>query len=108
MTPEERQAIVDDIRRLHQDRVSVADIAQKLHFSERTVQHVIERGTMVMAQANRNRLATTVRSQGVKKWKTIRAERMARLSGENFINSGHSRVRRGGAPTPCEQLDGTA
>ena len=46
MTPEERQAIVDDIRRLHQDRVSVADIAQKLHFSERTVQHVIERGTL--------------------------------------------------------------
>ncbi|TWU14533.1 hypothetical protein CA54_34000 [Symmachiella macrocystis] len=46
MTPEERQAIVDDIRRLHQDGDSVAEIAQKLYLAEPTVQHAIERGKL--------------------------------------------------------------
>ena len=44
MSPEERQAIIDDIRGLHQNGNSVAVIAQKLHLPESTVQHVINNG----------------------------------------------------------------
>ena len=39
------QAIVDDIRTLHQDGVSVAEIASRFHLPESTVQHVIATGT---------------------------------------------------------------
>jgi hypothetical protein len=46
MTPEEAQAIVDDIRQLQQDGDSVAEIAQKLYQDEPTVQHAIERGIL--------------------------------------------------------------
>jgi len=46
MTPEERQAIIDDIRRFHQDGDSFAEIAEKLHLPVSAVQHAIERGTL--------------------------------------------------------------
>ncbi len=46
MTPEETQAIVRDIRALHQDGVSVTDIARRLHLPETTVQHAIAHGTL--------------------------------------------------------------
>lgn len=47
---QQRQAIVDDIRRLQQDGDSVAEIAQKLYLDEPTVQHAIDRGTLLEPQ----------------------------------------------------------
>ena len=40
------QAIVDDIHALHQKGNTIVEIAGKLHFSESTVQHVIEHGKL--------------------------------------------------------------
>ncbi len=44
MTPEVDQAIVEDIRNLHQNGNSVSEIDQKLHLTEPAIQHVIDHG----------------------------------------------------------------
>ena len=46
MSGPQSQAVIDDIRTLHQHCVSVVAIARKLHLWESTVRHVIDDGTL--------------------------------------------------------------
>ncbi|MCA9074633.1 MAG: helix-turn-helix domain-containing protein [Planctomycetaceae bacterium] len=50
MSPDERQAIIDEIHRFQQHGDSVAEIAAKLHLPETTVQHVVAHGEPPEAQ----------------------------------------------------------